>query len=166
MYKYYYETQSGMSNIIMTGEDDMLTSLCFVGSKDAQTSEPFPEEKKLPVFEETINWLNIYFSGKSPDFTPKMNLEGLSDFRREVTEKMLAVPFGQTATYNGIAKEIASERGIAKMSAQAVGGAVGANKICIIIPCHRVIGSDGSLVGYGGGMENKKMLLKNEGIKY
>ena len=86
--------------------------------------------------------------------------------RAEVIERMLRIPFGETVTYGHIASEIAAKRGIPKMSAQAVGGAVGNNPICIIVPCHRVLGANGKLTGYGGGLENKKALLMLEGIEF
>lgn len=99
--------------------------------------------------------LYIYFSGKEPDFTPKYKIEGLTEFRKEVIDIMNSIPFGKTLTYNDISKTIAQNRGIKKMSSQAVGGAVGWNPICIIIPCHRVVGANGNLTGYGGGIENR-----------
>ena len=121
------------------------------------------KEEKSPIFEETCKWLDIYFSGKEPDFTPKYKVNNLTDFRKEVIEIMNTIPFGETITYNDIAKIIAKRHGIKRMSAQAVGGAVGWNPICIIIPCHRVIGANRALTGYGGGIKNKLSLLKNEG---
>ena len=107
-------------------------------------------------------WLDIYFSGKNPDFTPKYKIENLTPFRSQVIDIMNKIPYGKTVTYNDIAKEIAQNRGIEKMSAQAVGGAVGWNPICIIVPCHRVVGTNGSLTGYGGGIQNKVKLLEIE----
>ena len=105
----------------------------------------------------------LYFSGKIPDFTPKYKIDDISPFRRRVIDIMNRIPYGKTVAYNDIAKEIAQERGLEKMSAQAVGGAVGANPICIIVPCHRVVGTNGSLTGYGGGIKNKVRLLELEG---
>lgn len=121
------------------------------------------QRRKSPIFEETCKWLDTYFSGKEPDFTPKYKVNNLTDFRKEVIEIMNTIPFGETITYNDIAKIIAKRHGIKRMSAQAVGGAVGWNPICIIIPCHRVIGANRALTGYGGGIKNKLSLLKNEG---
>ena len=120
------------------------------------------EEKELPVFAQTKKWLDIYFTGKAPDFTPPLSMEGISLFRRRVWEIMLTIPFGQTMTYGNIAKLIEKETG-KRVSAQAVGGAVGHNSISIIIPCHRVVGTGGSLTGYAGGIDKKIALLKNEG---
>ena len=102
-------------------------------------------ERDVPVFRETRRWLDIYFSGRQPDFTPRYHMDGLTPFRGEVVDAMLAIPFGETVTYGDIAAALAKKLGIAKMSAQAVGGAVGWNPICIIVPCHRVIGANRSL---------------------
>ncbi len=100
---------------------------------------------------------------KNPDFVPEYRIENLTPFRKQVVDIMNKIPFGKVITYNDIAKEIAKSRNIKKMSAQAVGGAVGWNPICIIIPCHRVVGTNGSLTGYGGGIKNKVKLLEIEG---
>ena len=114
------------------------------------------------IFKETCKWLDIYFSGKNPDFIPKYKLKNSTPFRGEVTEVMKSIPYGSTISYHDIAKIIASNRGLKRMSSQAVGGAVGWNPICIIIPCHRVVGTNGSLTGYGGGIKNKIALLTLE----
>ena len=121
------------------------------------------EEKNLAVFDQTKHWLDLYFGGREPGFTPALNPVG-SAFRRAVWEILLKIPYGQTATYGQIAREIAAARGLAKMSAQAVGGAVGHNEISIIIPCHRVVGTHGSLTGYAGGIDRKIKLLQLEGV--
>ena len=106
-------------------------------------------------------WLDVYFSGKEPDFTPPLRME-TTPFRKAVWEILLTIPFGQTMTYGEIADMIAGRTGLEKMSAQAVGGAVGHNAISLIIPCHRVVGSNGSLTGYAGGIEKKVKLLTME----
>jgi methylated-DNA-[protein]-cysteine S-methyltransferase len=121
------------------------------------------EEKNLPIFKETVKWLDIYFSGKSPDFTPQL-LINTTDFRKSVLQILLQIPYGQTMTYGEIAKKIANNKNIKKMSAQAVGGAVGHNPIAIIIPCHRVIGANRKLTGYAGGIDKKLQLLKLEKV--
>jgi methylated-DNA--[protein]-cysteine S-methyltransferase len=121
------------------------------------------EEKNLAVFDQTRRWLDLYFSGREPGFTPALNPVG-SAFRRAVWEILLKIPYGKTTTYGQIARKIAAARGLAKMSAQAVGGAVGHNEISIIIPCHRVVGAHGSLTGYAGGIDRKIKLLQLEGI--
>lgn len=147
----------------MAGTGQALAGLCLDGQKYfADTLPRGYEEKKLPVFAQTKKWLDIYFTGKAPDFTPPLSMEGISPFRRRVWEIMLTIPFGQTMTYGNIAKLIEKETG-KRVSAQAVGGAVGHNSISIIIPCHRVVGTGGSLTGYAGGIDKKIALLKNEG---
>ena len=157
-----YKTPGAFDDIILKSDGDVLTALLFDGSKDAVLQGC--EERDLPVFDETYRWLDIYFSGKQPDFIPDYRIENLTPFRKEVSEIMTEIPFGQTVSYGEIAARIANRHGVAKMSAQAVGGAVGWNPICIIVPCHRVVGSNGSLTGYGGGMKNKIALLRLEGI--
>lgn len=108
-----------------------------------------------------MHWLDIYFNNKIPDFTPPLLLKG-TDFRMTVWKMLLDIPYGKTVSYGDIAKAVAKSRGIEKMSAQAVGNAVGHNPISIIVPCHRVVGSKGSLTGYGGGIKRKKELLRLE----
>ena len=164
VYKWLYKTPMGFDNILMNSDGEYLTGLWFIGSRDDSKHLFDCEEKVLPIFVETSKWLDIYFSGKSPDFVPKYRIENLTPFRKEVVDIMNSIPFGKTITYNDISKIIAKRRGIKKMSSQAVGGAVGWNHICIIIPCHRVVGSNGSLTGYGGGIKNKVALLNHEQI--
>ena len=169
IYKKYYQTPDGFSNIIMNSDGKYLTGLWFEGSRDSSKHKIDCEEKDLPIFQETSKWLDIYFSGKEPDFIPEYKIEDLTLFRKEVIDIMNSIPFGKTLTYNDISKIIAKKRGIKRMSAQAVGGAVGWNPICIIIPCHRVVGTNGSLTGYGGGIKNKVSLLtleRNEMSKF
>ena len=120
-------------------------------------------EKELPALEMAKTWLDIYFSGKEPDFMPPIHLTG-SPFRLSVWKLLQQIPYGKTMTYGELARRIAGQRGISHMSAQAVGGAVGHNPISIIVPCHRVVGSDGSLTGYAGGVERKEQLLALEGV--
>ncbi|MBR3756234.1 MAG: methylated-DNA--[Firmicutes bacterium] len=162
-YLWRYETPKGFDDMWMSGDGEVLTGLWFDGSKDTGKHQRQGEEQLLPVFKETIRWLDTYFAGGVPDFTPVYSIGNLTDFRREVQEIMREIPYGKTATHGDIAREIAEKRGIEKMSAQAVGGAVGANPICIIVPCHRVMGAGGKITGYGGGIENKIALLKLEG---
>lgn len=163
-YKYTYKAPDDMSDMVMTSDGKYLTSLCFLGSCDMLKVESDGKEEILPVFADTIKWLDMYFGGELPDFMPKYKVLNITPFRSRVIDIMNKIPYGKTVTYNDIAKQIANDRGIEKMSAQAVGGAVASNPICIIIPCHRVVGSNGSLTGYGGGIENKKRLLELEGI--
>ena len=158
-YKSIYKTKNGLSDIILNSDGEYLTGLWFEGSKDSIKHDENAKEKDLEIFKETRKWLDIYFSGKVPEFTPKYKINNITDFRKEVIDIMNLIPFGETITYNDIAEKIAKKRGIKKMSAQAVGGAVGSNPICIIIPCHRVVGKNGKLTGYGGGIKNKEILL-------
>lgn len=163
MYKSTYKTPEGFTNIYMNSDGEYLTGLWFEGSRDSTKHTIECEEKELQIFKETAKWLDIYFSGRNPNFTPKYKINNLTPFRKDVIDIMNTIPFGNVITYNDIAEIIAKNRKIDKMSAQAVGGAVGWNPICIIIPCHRVIGTNGSLTGYGGGINNKVSLLKLEG---
>ena len=162
IYRFKYETPKQFSNIIMNSDGEYLTGLWFENSKDTLKHKKEGKEKNLAIFQETTKWLDIYFSGNIPDFVPKYKIENLTTFRKEVINIMNKIPYGETVTYNDISKTIARNRGIQRMSAQAVGGAVGWNPICIIIPCHRVVGSNGSLTGYGGGIKNKVALLELE----
>ena len=160
-YTNHYDSPLG--GITLSSNGTELTGLWFDGQKYFGDTLPKQyEEKSLPIFEQSARWLNIYFSGKEPDFIPKYKIENLTPFRKMVIDIMNKIPYGKVVTYNDIAKEIAKIKGLNKMSAQAVGGAVGWNPICIIIPCHRVVGSNGSLTGYGGGIKNKIKLLELE----
>lgn len=163
VYKYFYKTPAGFSDILMNSDGEYLTGLWFLGSRDESKHVTNCEERLLPVFNDTIWWLNQYFSGNLPDFMPKYRINGLTDFRKEVVDQMLRIPYGEVVTYGNIAEILAKKRKGRKMSARAVGGAVGWNPICIIIPCHRVVGKNHFLTGYGGGLENKKALLALEG---
>lgn len=162
IYKWIYKTPKEFDDMLIKSDGEYLIGLWFLGSKDASKHITDCEEKKLPIFKETSKWLDIYFSGKDPNFTPKYKIENLTPFRKEVFKIMNSIPYGKTMTYNDISKIIAKKRKIKKMSSQAVGGAVGWNPICIIIPCHRVIGTNGNLTGYGGGIKNKFELLNHE----
>lgn len=121
-------------------------------------------EKEVEIFSKTKEWLDIYFSGKEPEMELTLHLVG-SEFQKEVWSILLDIPYGKTTSYGDIAKIIAKKRGLKRMSAQAVGGAVGRNNLTIIVPCHRVIGSDGSLTGYAGGIDRKIKLLELENKK-
>ena len=162
-YKYIYKTPNEFSNMIMNSDGENLTGLWFEDSRDSSKHIIDCEEKDLEIFRETSKWLSLYFSGKNPNFTPKYKIKNLTPFRQEVIDIMNTIEYGKVITYNNISKIIAKKRGIKRMSSQAVGGAVGWNPICIIIPCNRVVGANGSLTGYGGGIKNKVELLKLEG---
>lgn len=161
-YKSFYKTPVDFSDMVMISDGEALTNLYFEGSPDTEKAVGISEEKELEIFRETKKWLDIYFGGNVPDFMPKYKIENLTPFRKEVSDMMIKIPYGKTVTYGFIAKEIAKKQGKEKMSAQAVGGAVGWNPLCIIIPCHRVVGKNGKLTGYGGGIENKIALLRVE----
>ena len=162
--QYITHYQSPLGGITISSDGSALTGLWFDGQKYfASTLGADYKEKNLPVFTEAKRWLDIYFSGKEPDFTPPLSLNG-SAFRMAVWQILQSIPYGQTITYGDIAKQLAAQTGKAKMSAQAVGGAVGRNPISIIVPCHRVIGAGGSLTGYAGGIDKKVLLLELEGI--
>lgn len=159
-----YEYQSPLGKMTMTGVDDCLTGLWFEGQKYfGSTMQRQCEKGLLPVLRQTICWLDCYFKGTEPMFTPALRLEG-SPFQQCVWEILRTIPYGFTMTYGEIAREVTSCMGIDTMAAQAVGGAVGRNPISIIIPCHRVLGSKGSLTGYAGGVERKLYLLELEHI--
>ena len=157
-YIHYY--QSPLGEIILTSDGKSLTGLSY---DFPEMLLPYFIEKPLPIFSETDRWLDIYFSGKNPDFTPKLSLK-VTGSRKMVWDILLTIPFGQTITYGEIASRIAKQRGIPRMSAQAVGGAVGHNPIALIIPCHRVVGANGSLTGYAGGIDKKEQLLRLEQV--
>ena len=161
---YIYNNQSPIGEITLGSDGSTLIGLWFKNEKYfADTLSDEYTEKYLPIFQETIKWLDIYFSGDIPNFTPPILMRG-SKFRKAVWTLLLNIPYGKVVTYKDIALKIAHERAISKMSAQAVGGAVGHNPISIIIPCHRVIGSNNSLTGYAGGLDKKLYLLNSEGV--
>ena len=162
IYKYAYKTPEKFSDVIMNSDGEYLTGLWFENSRDTSKHVVNCEEKELEIFKETKKWLDIYFSGQIPNFIPQYKINNSTPFRQEVIDIMNSIKYGKTLTYNDIAQMIANKRGIEKMSAQAVGGAVGWNPICIIVPCHRVVGTNGSLTGYSGGIKNKVALLELE----
>ena len=160
--QYISHYPSPIGNMLLAADEMGLTGLWFEGQKYfALDLDKEHEEKEIPLFEKVKQWLDIYFSGKEPDFTIPLHFTG-TDFQNEVWEILCTIPYGQTMTYGEIAKQIAARKGLQHMSAQAVGGAVGHNRISIIVPCHRVVGADGSLTGYAGGIEKKVKLLKLE----
>ena len=161
---------SPLGAITLASNGDAITGLWFDDQRFYGNTITDPSSARwLPVFEQTCRWLDIYFSGKRPHFTPPLHFAS-SQFRTTVWKQLLAIPYGHTITYGQIAQRIelearyGTQKGI-KVSAQAVGGAVAHNAISLIIPCHRVIGSNGSLTGYAGGLWRKQQLLRLEGIK-
>lgn len=155
---------SPLGGITMASDGETLTGLWFDGQKRfAETLAAENEERDLPVFALADRWLDVYFSGGRPDFTPPLAPRG-TPFRRAVWEALLTVPYGETATYGQIAAAVAERTGRPRTSARAVGGAAARNPISLIIPCHRVVGANGSLTGYAGGIERKRRLLELESV--
>ena len=153
---------SPLGGILLAADEIGLTGLWFDGQKYFARDLPAERvEQNTPALSEAKRWLDIYFTGREPDFTPPLHPIG-SAFRRDVWEMLLQIPYGQTVTYGGIARQLAAKRGLPRLSAQAVGGAVGHNEISVIIPCHRVVGTNGSLTGYAGGIDKKVKLLELE----
>ena len=153
---------SPLGGILLAADEIGLTGLWFDGQKYFARDLPAEHvEQNTPVLSEAKRWLDIYFTGREPDFTPPLHPIG-SVFRQAVWEILLQIPYGQTTTYGEIARQLAAKLGLPRMSAQAVGGAVGHNEISIIIPCHRVVGTSGSLTGYAGGIDKKVKLLELE----
>lgn len=153
---------SPLGGITLASDGSALTGLWFDGQKYfAETLEEEHQPKKLPIFAEAKRWLDLYFRGQAPDFTPPLKMPG-SPFRQTVWGVLLTIPYGQTMTYGQIGALLAKQKGMPRMSAQAIGGAVGHNPITLIVPCHRVIGANGSLTGYAGGLDKKSWLLQHE----
>lgn len=168
---------SPLGTLLLAADSAGLTGLWLENGKyfaDTLENKEYKKIEKTPtgiaaagqkeaseILTDTRRWLDLYFQGKKPDFTPKLHLTG-SDFRMEVWKLLLEIPYGQTVTYGALARKLADRHGLAKMSAQAVGGAVGHNPVSIIVPCHRVVGTNGSLTGYAGGIGNKVKLLELE----
>lgn len=156
----YYDSPLG--RIQMAADEIGLTVLCFEGAKyDDDLLPAAYVEQETGILLEGKRWLDLYFSGQKPDFLPRLHPEGTT-FQKSVWEILLQIPYGETISYGEIAHQLAEKRGIPRMSAQAVGGAIGRNPIAIIIPCHRVVGADGSLTGYAGGIDKKVKLLELE----
>ncbi len=156
---------SPIGKIILASDGVNLTGLWFEGQKHFEFDlNGVKNENDIAVLVNTKKWLDIYFSGSNPDFSIPLLFEGTA-FQKEVWEILCSISYGETITYGDISKQIARQRGFAQMSAQAVGNAVGKNKISIIVPCHRVIGADRSLVGYAGGLDRKTYLLRLENVK-
>lgn len=163
--------QSPIGQLLIAAKDNQLIGLWIEGQKYylSNFKEEMIENDRLEIFIKTKQWLDRYFNGEKPDINElPMNPIG-SEFRKSVWEILKQIPYGEVMTYNEIAKKLAQQKGIKRMSAQAVGGAVAHNPISIIIPCHRVVGTDGSLTGYAGGIKKKVYLLtleKNDMSKF
>lgn len=154
--------ESPLGGITLSGDGERLVGLWFDGQeRSADVPEAPDGEGRLPAFNAAVRWLDVYFSGRDPGFTPPLFMRG-TDFQRAVWEAVMTVPYGRTATYGQLADIVAARTGAKRVSARAVGGALARNAICLIIPCHRVVGADGSLTGYAGGVQRKARLLEME----
>ena len=153
---------SPLGNMLIAADEIGITGIWFEKQKYyASSLSKEREAAKTPAIEAAECWLKLYFEGKAPDFSVPLHLIG-TDFQRRVWGLLLAIPYGKTRTYGDLAAQIAKETGRKRMSAQAVGSAVGHNKISILVPCHRVVGAGGNLTGYAGGLDKKIFLLKLE----
>ena len=161
---YYQKTASPLGEITLRSDGEALTGLWFAddkhyGAKDIAGAAL----ADLDIFTQAEAWLAEYFAGREPKVSMPLKLQG-SEFQMQVWRLLQDIPYGRLVTYGDVAKKIAAQKGLARMSAQAVGGAVGHNPLCIIVPCHRVVGANGSLTGYGGGMWRKVRLLELEKV--
>lgn len=162
--QYMMRYPSPLGEILLAADPMGLTGLWFEGQKYfGRGLDPEALEKETPVLRQAMRWLDIYFSGSEPDFFPPLHITG-TDFQKRVWSVLRSVPYGHTITYGEIGKRIAEACGRTGMSPQAVGGAVGRNPVGIIIPCHRVVGADGCLTGYAGGVDKKIRLLELERV--
>lgn len=164
LYQAVYHAPVGLLTLVSSGE--ALLGLWLEGQAyfGGTLRGPWVEKAGLPLFGTVTDWLNRYFAGERPPVTGFPLAPVGSSFRREVWRLLCDIPYGTTVTYGTLAKQVAQRMGKPSMSAQAIGGAVGHNPISILIPCHRVVGSDGSLTGYAGGIEKKRWLLSHEGV--
>jgi methylated-DNA-[protein]-cysteine S-methyltransferase len=161
---HYAKFQAPLGAITAAAEDDALIGLWFDGQKYyPKGCEHWELAPRYPVLAQLTTWLEAYFRGENRAFPGKLSPQG-SEFRQEVWALLLQIPYGETTTYGAIAQKLATKQGKPRVSAQAVGGAVGHNPLSLVIPCHRVVGSTGSLTGYAGGIDKKEALLKLEGI--
>lgn len=159
---YTCKYKSPLGDILLAADEEGFTGLWFEGQK--YFANTLPDEhvsQETEILTQAKKWLDVYFSGEEPKFTPPLHPAG-SEFRQAVWQILLQIPYGQTVTYGEIARRMAEMKNTSHMSAQAVGGAVGHNEISIIIPCHRVVGTNGSLTGYAGGIDKKISLLELE----
>ncbi len=164
--QYTTHYQSPIGGILLAADETGLTGLWFDGEKYYPNRlDTAHKETDTPVLAQAREWLTVYFSGKEPHFNPPVHMIG-TPFQLSVWKILQKIPYGKTVTYGEIAREVARQKGQSRMSAQAVGGAVGHNPISIIVPCHRVIGTNGSLTGYAGGIDKKAKLLALENIDW
>ncbi len=161
---YSFYSASPVGRLLMTSDGQNLTGLQMNKQRYNHIADDWAQNDDLPIFLQTKQWLDDYWQDKRPSIANLPLKPHGSEFQQKVWRILQTIPYGEYITYGDIAKQVAQECGKARMSAQAVGGAVGHNPICIIIPCHRVIGSNGNLTGYDGGVDKKVILLQHEGF--
>ena len=154
---------SPLGDILLAADEIGLTGLWFAGQKYYPAQLPGLAEGSCTVLEQAKRWLDAYFAGDRPDFTPTLHLVG-TQYQVAVWESLLTIPYRKTVSYRAIGAITAERLGKERFSARAVGAAVGRNPISVIVPCHRVVGADGSLTGYAGGLNRKERLLTLEGV--
>ena len=154
---YAAEYASPLGKLLLTCEKDGLTGIWF----DRELPDRCKQEDH-PILQQTKLWLDAYFQGEKPNSDIPLSLRG-SAFQKLIWNLLLGIPYGQVRSYGSLAREAAALLGKEKMSAQAVGQAIGKNPVSILIPCHRVVGSHGQLTGYASGLERKILLLHHEG---
>ena len=160
IYTQHYESPLG--GILLAADDTGLPGHRFEGQQNfARTQEAVPQEQETAVLSEASRWLDVYIGGQETDLTTPLHRAGTA-FQQEVWALLRRIPCGQTTTYGALARQLAAERGLSRMSAQAVGGAVGHIAFSVLIPCHRVVGTIGSLTGYAGGIDKIAALLRLE----
>lgn len=159
---FYAVYPSPLGPLLLQADSSGLSGLWFQGGKYCPKNVSTDGWGQCPVLDRTREWLDVYFSGREPDFMPPLRLNG-TPFQSAVWDLLRRIPYGATVTYGELAEQLSQSRGLARMSAQAVGGAVGRNPISILVPCHRVVGKSGALTGYAGGLEKKSALLRLEG---
>lgn len=160
--QYISRDQTPLGGVLLAADETGLTGLWFEGQKYfAQGLDGEHEERESPLLARAKAWLAVYFSGREPEFEVPLHLTGTA-FQKEVWALLRTIPYGQTTTYGALAARLAAQRGLPHLSPQAVGGAVGHNKVSILVPCHRVVGAHGSLTGYAGGIDKKRALLALE----
>lgn len=165
--QYISHYRSPLGDILLAADNLGLTGLWFEGQKYFPPDlDVAYKEKEIPLWERVMQWLDCYFGAREPTAFVPLHFTG-TEFQNQVWEMLCAVPYGKTITYGEIAGQLARQRGLKSMSAQAVGGAVARNRISIFVPCHRVIGANGSLTGYAGGIDRKRklLLLEKAGIR-
>ncbi len=161
--EYLTRYSSPIGELTLVSDGHALTGLRFEsGAQAFRPQTEYEENPGLPVFDASARWLDRYFSGQIPGVTPPLSFPDSTPFRRLIQELLQEIPYGSTVSYGELAQRAARRMGTPRMSAQAVGSACARNPIPIFVPCHRVIGADGSLTGYAGGLAKKQFLLELE----